>query len=250
METKTNKGIDRRTFLAGLGVTAAAIGLTGLTACAPAVKAKALSLSHGNDASLFPVYDGTKYTKKDFTALTKNDKLGLSAENIQAHLGLYEGYITKVNLAETEMRSGNINEASMKNLAFALNGMALHDIYFSNMTTTETKRSAALSKAIEASYGSFDKYFTNLTSIADQVTGWSVTTLNLLNGKILNYGLADHSANFPNFVMPILALDVYEHAYVIDFSKEGKAKYIEVFSGIINWDLVSRRYDAMTMLFN
>ncbi len=242
--------IDRRTFLAGLGVTAAAVGLTGLTACAPAVKAKALSLSHGNDSSLFPVYDGTKYTKKDFSALTKNDKLGLSAENIQAHLGLYEGYITKVNAAEAEMRAGDINETSMKNLAFALNGMALHDIYFSNMTTSKTNRSGALNKAIEASYGSFDKYFTNLTGIADQVTGWSVTALNLLNGKVLNYGLADHSANFPNFVMPILALDVYEHAYLIDFGKEGKPKYIEVFSGIIDWDLVSRRYDAMTTLFN
>jgi Fe-Mn family superoxide dismutase len=244
------KQIDRRTFLTGLGVSAAALGLSSLTACLPAAKAKALSLSHGNDANLFPVYDGTKYTKKDFTALTKNDKLGLSAENIQAHLGLYEGYITKVNLAETEMRSGNINEASIKNLAFALNGMALHDIYFSNMSTAETKRSKALNKAIEASYGSFDKYFTNLTSIADQVTGWSITALNLLNGKILNYGLADHSANFPNFIVPILALDVYEHAYVIDFSKEGKAKYIEVFSGIIDWDLVSRRYDAMTVMFS
>ncbi len=244
------KQLDRRTFLAGLGVSAVALGMSSLTGCLPAAKAKALSLAHGNDTQLFPLYDGSKYTKKDFTHLTKNEKLGLSAANIENHLGLYEGYINKVNTAEAEMRANNINETSMKNLAFALNGMALHDIYFSNMSTEATKRSAALNKALELSYGNFDTYFTNLTQIAGQVKGWSVTCLNLLNGKLLNYGIEDHSANFPNFVMPILALDVYEHAYEIDFTKEGKAKYIEVFSGIIDWDLVSRRYDALTTVFN
>ena len=62
----------------------------------------------------------------------------------------------------------------------------------------------------------------------------------------------DHSGNFPNYVMPILALDVYDHAWVKQFGDSDKAKreYINVFSKIINWDLVSRRYDAITSLYS
>lgn len=245
------KSISRRAFLAGLGVSAAALGLSGLSACCPAMlgKPKAISLSSGNDPELFPVYDGSKYTKKDFARLTKDANLGLSPKNIENHLGLYAGYIDKVNAAEEAMRKGNINETSLKNLAFALNGMALHDIYFSNMNTNNGKRSGALNKAINDSYGSFNAYFENLTKIASEMKGWSITAVNLLNGKLINYGIADHSANFPNFVMPILALDVYDHAFEIDFGKGGKEKYIEVFTKIIDWDLVSRRYDAIQTQF-
>jgi Fe-Mn family superoxide dismutase len=243
------KKIDRRTFLAGLGVTAAAFGLN---ACCPMISKTChnkLDLVHGNDKSLYPLYDGEKYIAKDFNHLTQNDALGLSPAMISHHLGLYGKYVDKVNQSEAEMRAGNITEFGLKNLAFSLNGMALHDIYFSNMSTEKNKASKALSKAIETSYGSFDSYYRNLTELAGQVEGWSITALNLLNGKLINYATADHSANFPNFVMPILALDVYEHAYEMDFGLEGKEQYINLFSAIINWDLVSRRYDALMMQF-
>jgi Fe-Mn family superoxide dismutase len=241
----TQTGFSRREFLAGLGVTVGALGLSALgTACN-----KSLDLAHGNDPKLYPIYDGKQYTLKDFTHLTKDTNLGLSPTILENHLGLYKGYVDKVNQAEMQMLAGDINETSMKNLAFSLNGMALHDIYFSNMSSNNGKCSSALNKAIDTSYGSFDKYFANLVAIANQVPGWSITALNLLNGKLVNYGIADHSANFPNFVMPILALDVYEHAYVMDFGAEGKAKYIEIFTRIIDWDLVSRRYDALKIIF-
>lgn len=245
------KKIDRRTFLTGLGVTAAAFGLN---ACCPMIGKQSchnkLDLTHGNDKTLYPIYDGEKYIAKDFTHLTKNDALGLSPAMITHHLGLYSKYVDKVNQSETEMRANNITEFGIKNLAFSLNGMALHDIYFSNMSTEKSKASKALNKAIEESYGSFDSYYLNLTDLAGQVKGWSITALNLLNGKLINYATEDHSANFPNFVMPILALDVYEHAYETDFGLEGKEQYINVFGEIINWDLVSRRYDALMMQFS
>jgi len=250
MENTTN-GLSRRDFLASIGVGASALGL-GLLSSACTSSKKAISLSNGNNQDLFPVYDGKQYAKKDFNYLTKNDKLGLSATMIDNHLGLYSKYVDKVNQAETMMSKNEINEFSLKELAFSLNGMALHDIYFSNMSTEASKKSAALNKAIEGTYGSFDNYYQNIIDIAMKVKGWSITGLNLLNGKIFNYGEDTHSSNFPNYVMPIMVLDVYDHAYTIDFgeSDDGKAKYIEVFSKIINWDLVSRRYDAMTGVFS
>ena len=244
------KKIDRRTFLTGLGVTAAAFGLNACCPMGIGTCHNKLDLVHGNDQSLYPIYDGEKYVAKDFSYLSQNDKLGLSPAMVSHHLGLYKKYVDKVNQSEAEMRAGNITEFGMKNLAFSLNGMALHDIYFSNMSTEQSSASKALSKAIEESYGSFDSYYRNLTELAGQVTGWSITALNLLNGKLINYATADHSANFPAFIMPILALDVYAHAYEMDFGADGKENYINVFGEIINWDLVSRRYDALMMQFN
>jgi superoxide dismutase, Fe-Mn family len=249
-----SQAISRRKFLAGLGVTAGAIGLSTLTSCSKSSEKKhgAIDLVHGNDTDLFPVYKDGKYITKDFSALTKNPNLGLSPENISNHLGLYAGYVDKVNKSEEMMARNEVDDFSMKNLAFSLNGMALHDIYFSNMTTEKTQRSVALTKALENTFGSFDNFYANLVDTAMLVQGWSITGLNLLNGKLYNYAEDTHSSNFPAYVMPILVLDVYDHAWVKQFgdSVEAKKEYINIFSKIINWDLVSRRYDAITSLYS
>lgn len=246
------QALSRRQFLTGLGVTAAAVGLSTLSSCASEKKHSAIDLVHGNDVDLFPIYKDGHYIAKDFSALTKNPNLGLSPENISNHLGLYAAYVEKVNKSELMMAKNSVDDFSMKNLAFSLNGMALHDLYFSNMTIDATKRSAALDKAIEKTYGSFDTYYANLVDTAMQVKGWSITGLNLLNGKIFNYGEDTYSSNFPAYIMPILALDVYDHAWVEQFgsSVEAKREYINVFEKTINWDLVSRRYDATTAIYS
>ena len=247
------QALSRRQFLTGLGVTAAAVGLSTLTSCASEKKHSAIDLVHGNDVDLFPIYKDGHYIAKDFSALTKNPNLGLSPENISNHLGLYVEYAGHINAAEVEMAKNNVEPWwVIRNVAFALNGFALHDLYFSNMTIDATKRSAALDKAIEKTYGSFDTYYANLVDTAMQVKGWSITGLNLLNGKIFNYGEDTHSSNFPAYIMPILALDVYDHAWVEQFgsSVEAKREYINVFEKTINWDLVSRRYDATTAIYS
>ncbi len=237
MQNKT-PNLDRRKFLLGSGAIAAtALATSLLPGCAFNTK----------DQALYPVYKDGAYQVKDFSALTKDKNLGLSAPLLEHHLGLYKGYVDKVNAAEKYFAAytqGELDTAHTKNLAFALNGMALHDIYFTNMSSENSKRSGALNKAIDASFGSFSNYVQNLVNIARQSKGWSLTCVNLLSGKLVNYGIATHSENFPNFVVPILALDVYEHAYDKDFgvSSSGKDKYLEIFMRIIDWVIVSRRF--------
>lgn len=237
---------SRREFLSKLGLSTGAVYLAqGLAFSNPA---KASISRLGKEKDLYPVYKDGKYLKKDFSHLMTNKELGLSKENIENHLGLYYGYVDNVNKAEAMMARNEVDEFSLKHLAFSLNGMALHDIYFSNMSTSISKASGGLKRASEEAFGSFDNYKKNLYDIALKMEGWSLTCVNMLNGKIFNYGEDTHSSNFPNFVIPILALDVYEHAYIKDFGKEGKTKYLNVFSDIIDWDLVSRRYDAVKAL--
>lgn len=257
MEEK-KQGLDRREFLASVGFAATAVAGAALsTACnngkVPKVGsfAGAINIAKGNDTDLYPEFSRGTYTLKDFSRLTKDSNLGLTPKNINNHLDLYANYVKKVNAAEASMRQNQITEASLKNLAFSLNGMFLHDIYFSNMNTENGSISKALETAISETFGSFNAYMRNLIEIARQKKGWSITAVNLLNGSIFNYGLDNHSANFPGFVMPILALDVYEHAYEIDFSKSqsGKETYLNLFPKIIDWDLVSRRYDHVGRTF-
>jgi len=228
--------LDRRKFLLGGAALGVAAALQSLPAKAD------------DDNDLYPQYQNGAYLLKDFSHLVKDSTtIGLSKAILENHLGLYKGYVDKVNAAEKYFASytvGELDANHLKNLAFSLNGMALHDIYFSNMGSG--KRSRALTKAIDRDFGSFDNYIKNLSNIARQVKGWSLTCVNLLNGRLVNYGLNTHSDNFPNFVVPILALDVYEHAYDKDFgtSAAGKDKYLEIFLRVVDWDLVSRRYDA------
>jgi Fe-Mn family superoxide dismutase len=244
-----DKAISRRQFLTGLGVTAGAIGLSTLSSCSSSKAKSAISLSHGNDIDLFPIYENGHYVAKDFSYLADNVELGLTAENINHHIGLYKKYVDKVNKSEKMMAENKVDDFALKNLAFSLNGMALHDIYFANMSTEASKRSNALTNAIEGTFGNFDTYYSNLVETAMKVKGWSLTGINLLNGKIYNYAEDTHSSNYPAYFMPILALDVYDHAWVKQFGEGMKAKkmYIDSFTKVINWDLVSRRFDAISM---
>ncbi len=233
-----NQQLDRRKFLLG----GAALGITAALSNLSPAKAD-------DDEKLYPIYKDGAYIVKDFSHLTKDKNLGLSAPLLENHLGLYKGYVDKVNAAEKYFRSytqGELDAAHAKNLAFGLNGMALHDIYFTNMNSDSSKRSRALNKAIDRDFGSFDNYLKNLANIARQSKGWSLTCYNLLSEKLINYGIATHSDNFPNFVVPILVLDVYEHAYDKDFgvTAAGKDKYLEIFTRIIDWDVVSRRFNS------
>jgi Fe-Mn family superoxide dismutase len=239
--------ISRREFLVSLASTTG-LAIFGGIGSIQGASSKPIKLDYSKHSELYPVHDGTQYLVKDFSHLLNNKNLGLSPAMIENHLGLYRGYVEKVNNAEKQILAGDLNETAMKHLAFSLNGMALHDIYFSNMSTDSSKRSKALNQAIDESFGSFEKYFSNLNAIAGKMPGWSITALNLLNGKLINYGVSDHSANFPNFVIPILALDVYEHAYTMDFGTDGKPRYLDVFGKIIDWDMVSRRYSATKKL--
>jgi Fe-Mn family superoxide dismutase len=230
---------SRREFLKSMGLGIAALGTSSILS---AGKTKTLAKVFSDE--LCPQYKDGKYIAKDFMYLTKNSKLGLSSKIIENHIGLYNGYVNKVNSAEEKMSKNQIDEASLKDLAFSLNGMTLHEIYFSSMTDEKTKRSGSLNTALEETFGTYENYLSNLVDIAMKVKGWSLTCLNLLNGKVFNYGEDTHSSNFPVFAVPVLALDVYDHAFTMDFgdSEESKKKYIETFKSIIDWDVVSKRF--------
>jgi superoxide dismutase, Fe-Mn family len=188
------------------------------------------------------------HKEKDFSHLVGKLE-GLSAAQIQAHLGLYAGYVKKLNEIEDKLTKadrsltnysyGEYSELKRRE-AVAFNGAYLHQCYFENLSPKPGKRSTALEKAIVDSFGSFDAYATDLKAAASATPGWIVTTKNKVDGKLHNYMMFEHHIGLPAHQEIILALDCWEHAYMIDYGTK-KPDYLATFLKNVDWKVVSDR---------
>ena len=192
-----------------------------------------------------------KYEAKDFSYFFKSLD-GLSEELLSKHYELYEGYIKKVNEIQEKLKSADISAANhnysemrglLVDLSHNLNGVILHELYFSNLVDRTTEPNEALRKIIERDFNSWDNYIENTKAAAKSARGWAVTAYNYRDGKIHNFAIDYHNLNVPVFVRPLLVLDVWEHAYTIDYGIN-KADYLKAFFKNVNWPVVSTRLDA------
>ena len=186
---------------------------------------------------------------KDFTHLIgKLD--GMSASQVEAHLGLYAGYVKKLNEIEEKLLTadralsnysyGEFSELKRRE-AVAFNGSYLHQYYFENLAPTPGKRSGELDKAIVDSFGSLEFYLKDLKAAATATPGWIVTTKNRIDGKLHNYMMFEHHIGLPAHQEIILALDCWEHAFMIDYGTK-KADYLETFLKNVDWKTVDERF--------
>jgi Fe-Mn family superoxide dismutase len=123
-----------------------------------------------------------------------------------------------------------------------LNGAVLHELYFGNLGATEKEPKGSLKKIIDRDFGSVQNFIGHLKLTGKIMRGWALAALNYRTGKLHIYGLDQHQQDVPNMVYPILALDVYEHAYMIDYGLK-RADYIETFFKAIDWGVVQKRFE-------
>jgi Fe-Mn family superoxide dismutase len=109
------------------------------------------------------------------------------------------------------------------------------------------KPTGDLAAAIDDAFGSFDKFRAQFSAVANgiQGSGWAVLAYDSLGDKLLTFQVYDHQTNFPLGVVPILLLDMWEHAFYLDY-KNVKADYTKAFWNVVNWDEVQSRYTAAT----
>lgn len=193
------------------------------------------------------------HSAKNFSHLLGNLD-GLSDAQLQAHFGLYEGYVKKLNEIEEKLKTADksapnysYNEFSelKRRHAVPFNGTYLHQIYFENLAKPgTTKMSDELGKAIVDSFGSMENYITDLKASGGSTTGWVVTTKNQIDGKLHNFIMFEHHIGLPVFQSQIvLALDCWEHAFMIDYGTK-KPQYLEAFVKNVNWEVASSRFAA------
>lgn len=181
---------------------------------------------------------------------------GISDKQISQHRDiLYAGYVNKLNEIEERLKTADITKANQAfsdfralkvEETFALNGVVLHELYFENLGVKSAKPTGKLSDLLAREFGSFDRWIENLKACGMAARGWVILGLCTYDGKLHNYCLDAHNDRVPVNVVPILVLDVYEHAYVIDFGVK-RAPYLDAFVKNINWDAASRRLDRVNL---
>ena len=182
--------------------------------------------------------------------------IGISDETLDMHFKLYEGYVKQTNLLNEQIAEIIKNRQASKEdmpayseltrrLGFEYNGMVLHEFYFGNMKrdgSSEPARNSRFFMAVEESFGSLDIWKADFTSIGKmRGVGWAICFQDPANGHLSNHWITLHlEGNIAGF-NPILVMDVWEHAYLLDYKPAERPKYIEAFLSNVDWDVIEQR---------
>ena len=188
------------------------------------------------------------YTAKDYTKLIGME--GFSQALLNNHFTLYQGYITNTNkltdILASMLREGKTAAPEYAELkrrfGFEFNGMRLHEYYFENLGGKDAlDKSGALAKKLAAAFGSYDAWEQDFKATgAMRGIGWVVLYQDSVTGGLFNQWINEHETGHLAGCKPILVMDVFEHAYMIDYGLK-RADYIAAFFKNINWEAVESR---------
>ncbi len=173
---------------------------------------------------------------------------GISDAQIEQHWQLYEAYVKNTNDLLEELGAsepGSRHWAELKRrLGFEFNGMALHEYYFGNLAADRSLRQkGALAEAFAAGWGDLRSWREDFAKTAAmRGIGWVVLYHDPSAGRLFNWWVSDHEINHPAGLTPILVLDVFEHAWMVDYAAGEKNKYVDAFLENIGWETVERRF--------
>jgi len=186
----------------------------------------------------------------------KTDLEGLSLKAIEEHFKLYEGYVKKTNeireklmTADKGMANATYSEIGelKRQESFATNGMKLHEVYFGALGGSETEidPSGKVADMIIRDFGSIEEWVADMTAAGLSSRGWVMTSYDMADKTVRNYSADAHNIGIIAGTVPLIALDVYEHAYFMDHGVNRKA-YIEAFFKNLNWRAVDENYEIIT----
>ncbi len=176
---------------------------------------------------------------------------GLSDALLTNHFKLYEGYVTNFNklndtlvAMEKEGKFGTPEFSELnRRLGWEWNGMRLHELYFGNMVKggTTLLEDSELRKKIIAEWGSFEMWEKDFRAMgAMRGIGWVILYHDTQAGRLFNVWVNEHDMGHLAGATPLLVMDVFEHAFVLDYSLN-RAGYIDAFMNAIDWGVVEKR---------
>jgi superoxide dismutase, Fe-Mn family len=177
---------------------------------------------------------------------------GISRAAVEAHYKLYEGYVAKRNeilqrLGEVDLSAANQVYSEVRalkvDLSFAIGGVKNHEIYFAHLGGGGGNPDGAIAELIERDFGGADPWRADLKASGMAGRGWAWTAYDWDEQRLFNY-VGDAQNTFPIWnATPLVALDVYEHAYFLDYQTD-RGSYIEAFFGNLDWDVVNGWVEA------
>ena len=172
---------------------------------------------------------------------------GISRASVEAHHRLYQGYVVKRNeilglLSGADREKANQVYSEVRSLkldlTFAIGGIKNHELYFAHLGGAGGDPDGAFRALVERDFGSVDGWRTDLKATAMAARGWAWTAYDRDEGRLFNY-IGDAQNTFPVWnATPLVALDVYEHAYFLDYQTD-RASYVDAFFENLDWDVVS-----------
>jgi Fe-Mn family superoxide dismutase len=188
------------------------------------------------------------YSAKDYNRLIGME--GFSDTLLKNHFTLYQGYVTNTNkLSDAlnqllkEGKTGTPEYAELKRrFGWEFNGMRLHEYYFENLGGKGgINKTGKLYKKLVESFGSYEAWEKDFKATgAMRGIGWAVLYQDILSGNFINFWINEHDVGHPSGGMPILIMDVFEHAFMIDYGLK-RADYIESFFKNIHWEETEKR---------
>jgi Fe-Mn family superoxide dismutase len=196
----------------------------------------------------------TKFIEQKFNI---GELKGISAKNVEEHLKLYSGYVNNVNgniekmskLSEGMFRNGEDNGYLLAELfrrfSFEYNGMRNHEVYFSSLSGTATPISEGpLKEAIGKSFGPFDNFLSNFKALAmTRGIGWATLWYDKKDNILLTSWIDEQHLGQLNGCEMILTIDMWEHAFIYDYSTSEKKKYVEAFFENLNWKVIEENFE-------
>jgi len=171
---------------------------------------------------------------------------GISRATIESHYKLYEGYVGKRNeilgkLETVDLSTANGTYSELRELkvelTFAVGGIKNHELYFEHLGGNGGEPDGAIRRLIDRDFGSVDAWRADLKATGLAARGWAWTAYDWDESRLFNY-IGDAQNTFPVWnATPLVALDVYEHAYFIDYQTD-RASYIEAFFANLDWGVV------------
>lgn len=182
------------------------------------------------------------------------DIKGFSKQLVDNHLALYQGYVANLNKMEeilfAFLKNGNMSSPEYteikRRIAWEFNGMRLHEYYFENIKNNAIalNKESILFKQITQNLGSYENWEKSFRAAGMmRGIGWIITYYDPLTNRIINSWITEHDTGHLCGATPLVVMDVFEHAYMLDYGIK-KADYIDMFFKIIDWDIINRRFNA------
>ncbi len=187
-----------------------------------------------------------KYTEKKFNLPTLE---GISDKQIEVHLGLYAGYVKHVNVLRNKINASEdlyIQQELRRRFAFEFDGMRMHEYYFEQFEGGQVtlNNDATLTKTLGEKYEHFDGFMNHFIDTAlSRGIGWTVLYFDPVAKTPHVTWVSDHEVGHLAGLPILLALDMWEHAFMVDYLPSEKKTYIEAFFKNLNWSVVEARFE-------
>ncbi|MBP6856017.1 MAG: superoxide dismutase [Candidatus Pacebacteria bacterium] len=182
---------------------------------------------------------------------------GFSDNALDTHFALYQGYVKNVNallktleILRGEDKMGTLEYAELeRRFSWEFNGMRLHEYYFASLNKTPGAllSEGLLTKQLISDFGSVEAWEKEFRAIASmRGIGWVVLYYDVSAQRLLNVWVNEHHAGHLAGCVPLLPLDVFEHAFLIDYGTK-RAEYIDACMKAIDWSVVEKRFNEMAL---